>query len=126
MREPQEKTIEGKRYRVAPLGAADGLRVMAKLAHAIGPALEDATSLADLGERLFPALGRLAKQLDGEDLVYVCGVLARSSRVEPAPGTNAFIALSDVFDTHFQGDFAALFGWAAFALEVNFGFFFAK
>lgn len=120
MREPEETTIGGVRYKVAPLPARKGLVVLARLGKILGPAAAKAAGLASLAGAALAAGGALEK-LDPADLVTLCDELAAGSQVEAVPGSGRFVPLADCFDAHFMADYGALLQWARFAVQVNFG-----
>lgn len=123
MREPEETTIGGVRYKVAPLPAGKGLAVLARLGKILGPAAARGTGAAgitDLAGAVVAAGGALEK-LDPADLDALCRDLAASSQVEAVPGGGKFVSLADCFDVHFMANYGALFRWVKFAVMVNFG-----
>lgn len=116
MREAKTKTIGKAQYRVTPLGAKAGCRVLTRLTRLLGSALKG-------GDRTnaMVILGSGLEHLSEEDFSYFCDALAPNTELLVDGKT---LRLSDVFDVHFTAEYAALVEWLLFAMEVNFGGFF--
>lgn len=135
MIQTQEREIDGHRYQVTQLGATQGRKLLTRLAKALGPALAalvagspsdpKAAAPAASRENVGAAIKALAENLREEDLEAVIAALADRTMVQTDPTTDAWVPLKGVFDAHFAGRYAAMFGWVAFGLEVNFGDFFS-
>lgn len=125
MREPQEKTINGRTYRVTPLAAGQGLGLLTLITKHIARGLENVTSLAALTEQAGKAIADVAAHLDEAHVDRLCKTLAGSAVFEVEPGSGKFVPLSAHFDNHFAAAYGELAQFLAFALEANYGSFFA-
>lgn len=126
MRTVQEsdETIDGVRFRVAPMGGYKGLRMQARLGKIIGPALNTIRLLSQGstgGAALVAIVAGIAENLDPNEVESICKEFAQDTKVEKQPGTGQFVLLSDVFDLFFTGRFDLLWKWVALVLKVNFG-----
>lgn len=123
MREPQDKVINGRNYRITPLGASKGLGILTLLTKHIARGLESVPSLAALAEHAGTALADVASNLDEAHVDRLCKTLAESAQVEPTPGSENLVPLASCYENHFAGNYGELVAFVAFALEVNFGSF---
>jgi hypothetical protein len=122
VREPQETTIDGFGYRVRPLGAYTGNKVLMRLGKAVLPALSDAESL-DTIEGATSALSVLLSQLSEGDMLYIVNELAEQTHFwSEEEGRDGGKSLKNAFDSHFSGRYQEQGEWLWFALKVNFGF----
>lgn len=124
MREPQEKTIDGTKYRVAPLPASKGLAILTMITKVVGPSLVAAPSLAALAGGAAELFGDVCERLDEAQVERLSKAMAGHTLVEASPGKGGLVPLGDHFDLHFAGDYGAMLQWMQFALEVNYGGFF--
>lgn len=135
LRNNEEREIGGRRVLVAQLPASRALKLLRRLGHVLGPALAkaagaskgtlsiaalDVGSLSDAITVLFdrltePELDHLMRELLSTAQVMVDGKWVQlSAGSGPQP-----------YDVTFAGDLAGLFATLGFAIEVNFGDFFA-
>lgn len=117
MREPQTREIQGRTYSVVPLPTGKGLAVMTRLGKVAGPSLGLLPSLKSNADVL-GEIGKVLERLEGNDLEWITRELALDAQVSNAHGV---VPLQPIYDVHFAGDYFALFGFARFAIEVNFG-----
>jgi hypothetical protein len=113
----KESSIEGINFKVTQLGYADGIELLTKLLALAGAAFEK-----DEGKDSF-SLAKLAAKLTANDLKMVIEKLANRSVIEREPGSGKWPKLEPEVDL--AGDYALLFKWLKFALEVNYGGFFS-
>jgi len=114
MRETKTKEIGGVTYAVRVFGALEGLRTMALLARTAGPL----------------AVGEIADGLRGlnpDDVVLLASAFAKETKIRvPVNFTGATHVDQDLpLDDHFAGKPTELLQWLAFAVEANYGPFFA-
>ncbi|MCA9507336.1 MAG: hypothetical protein KC505_02805 [Myxococcales bacterium] len=112
----KETSIDGKNFRVTQLGYADGIELLTRLLALAGSAFEK-----NEGKDSF-SLARLAERLTANDLKMVIEKLAHRTVIEREPGSDKWPRLEPEADL--AGDYALLFKWLKFALEVNYGGFF--
>lgn len=118
MREPVDRDILGTTYRVTPLPAGRGVRVMARIARTLGLLAGKSGDFAkEPSEAIFALVAEAAEHLDPAALDATIRDLVEFSWTV-SPGK--LVHLKDCWELHFQGDYLALFEWLAFALEVNF------
>jgi hypothetical protein len=123
----EKKRIGRFEYEVKQLGAIAGRDLLVRLAKTLGPALgmvlNGKASLAHAGA----ALAVAAEHLDPAELEHFCDVLGRSSSVYVQEGGKSVVKTLDLGfqELHFAGEYAEMFEWLGFALEVNFGNFIA-
>jgi hypothetical protein len=114
-----ERDIDGHRYAVTQLPAMRALRLLNRLGRVAGPAL---ATLVDGGAAAPGALGLAAEglfeRLPDEELEAIVKELLASARADGKE-------LLPQFDLHFQGCMSTLFRVLSFALEANYGGFFA-
>jgi hypothetical protein len=132
MRKEKESTILGKRLRVTQLGFEDGMDLLVLLGKTLGPSIgamlagvEKKAGAENLGDAnvSLPAvangLADLASRLNTADLKHVVSALARSTRINRDGSGEKWPQLEPEVDL--AGDYAFMFRWLGFALEVNFG-----
>lgn len=121
MRDAVCETIDGLKYKVTPLGAGRGARLLVKIAKAVGPALGKQLSAGKLtlDSDIGPGLTELCERLDPDMLDELCKEFADTTTVETSPGK--WPQLKDSFDLHFSANYLAMFKWLAFCLRVNYG-----
>lgn len=143
-REPEEKEIGGVRYRVRYLTTTKAQAMLATLSKMLLPAFaalvnpgaaKDIKGTAELGSlmsKLGPdvlqrAAAELVGRLDSETVARVLKDLAGITSFAAAKedGTEVWLELGPQYDLHFMGRNKAWVGWVQFALEVQFGDFFA-
>lgn len=134
MRKEQEQSINGVKFKVTQLGFADGMELLTKLGHLIGPSLKNHHN-PSLTEMIDPTLkdrpqgpspiamiGDIISRLSFSELFYTCELLAKNTRIEREPGR--WPVLEPEVDLAGRYDLATR--WLAFALEVNYGDFFGE
>ena len=99
------------------LGFADGIELLTTLGRIIGPALSDSQKAGNTVSMIAGIVGRLSY---GE-IASVTEKLARSTRIEQEPGR--WPVLEPEVDL--AGNYDLTLRWLKFALEVNYGDFFA-
>jgi hypothetical protein len=126
MREPEQREIDGVVYRVTPLPAGKGLKVMQRIAKVLGPVLTSGATAGagSVEDAVVRELGAVAGRLSDDDLEFVSRALAESTTF--ANGHGAQVQLGQCFDLHFAGEYERLLPWMAFALGVNFAPFFKR
>lgn len=117
MRKEKEQTISGTRFKVIQLGFADGMELLTSLGRLVGPALsgtnKDANPTAIIGD----IVGRLSYA----EIINITDKLAKTTRIEREPGR--WPVLEPEVDL--AGNYDLTLRWLGFALEVNYGDFFA-
>ncbi|TXG75872.1 hypothetical protein E6Q11_06195 [Candidatus Dojkabacteria bacterium] len=117
MRKEKEAIISGTKFKVTQLGFADGMELLTTLGHIIGPALSDpqrATSPAAI-------IGNIIGRLSFAEIMSITDKLAKSTRVEQEPGRWPLLEP----EVDLAGNYDLTVRWLKFALEVNYGDFFA-
>lgn len=127
MIETKFKTLEDKAagksytYSVTQLPAMAGLKMLARLSRALGPALaqlSDADASGEIGAAsLGAAVGVLCEKLSDTEIEGISKTLLSGSTVDEQP-------LLQQFDAHFAGKPELALQLLGFAVEVNFGGFF--
>ena len=122
MRTAEERVIEGTTYRVMPVPAGIGNKVLLRLGKVGAPAvitlLASPSSKRGAWLAAMPSFVRAIDLLREEDLDFVCKEFAK----ETQHGTSGKLRpLGDSFDEHFRGAYPAMFQWLRFCMEVNFG-----
>lgn len=113
-REPQVRQIGRFEYRVTPLGARDGCRVLSRLMKMMGRGAVKGSELE--------AIGAILENLEESDLDYFITAFDKYTSVHIG---DKWPGLADIFDAHFVSDYLEMLTWLKFALEVNFGGFFS-
>lgn len=131
MLQPKEKDIDGLTFTVSPLPAMRSVKLMHKLAKAIGPALLKSLSGAGGTGPLLEKSINLSEAADGiqilfdrfsaDDLESLCKELFETSTVRDEQGT---FPVMRVFDRVFATRMGTLIKALKFALEVNYQDFF--
>lgn len=123
MREVQEKKIGDNTYRVRPMGAREGRRVLARLAQVLGGGLAGIVSAANGGgkDAVFQGLESIAKNFTEEQIDYFCETFTPFTSVRKPDGKEP--QLKDCFDDLFACNYWEMSQWLMFCLEVNFGSF---
>jgi hypothetical protein len=117
MRKEKESSINGIKFKVTQLGFADGMELLTALGHIIGPAVSDpkksASSVAIIGD--------IISRLSYGELASITDKLAKTTRIERETGR--WPVLEPEVDL--AGNYDLTMRWLKFALEVNYGDFFA-
>ena len=133
MTETKSMTIDGYEVRCTQHPARRATRLLAKIGRVVGPAITNAqaagvsmeSNIAALG----PALSALFAELDDQAAdTLLCEILSNSSITMPNDsGQMVSFDLSkpEMIDLAFSGKLGTMMSCAKFALEVNFGSFFA-
>lgn len=119
MAQVQQKVIDGYRIDMSPLPAFAALEQFTALTGLIGPA---AMSLLGKDEALAGALAASLGKVKGADVTALTRALLATTSVTVNGQT---VPLLPIFDTEFQGKLLTVFKILAFAIEVNYGDFFA-
>lgn len=138
----QDKRIGETLYRVTELPATRSLDMLIGLFKMIGPALgvvmdgvdtAKRTSLADMldaklsGDAFARAAAELAARVNTPQVQDMIAKLRACTQYDPGGQGETFRNMTaETFDMHFAGRMHELFGWLAFALEVQFGDFFGS
>jgi len=117
MRKEKESTIDGIKFKVTQLGFADGVDLLTTLGRIIGPALSDPQKT----KNPTAIIGDIVARVSFGELIYISEKLAKSTRIEREPGR--WPVLEPEVDLAGRYDLALR--WLKFALEVNYGDFFA-
>lgn len=138
MQEPKSKTIAGYVVTVSPLGAWQSLETLQTLSKMIGPALGKlggaaAASIGNEGDAEKKALEGVTQSLmaalvalqPGELQSVGKALLANTMVLTPKAGPGEEVSILRVFDTEFAGQTLTVLKVIAFAIEVNYGDFFA-
>lgn len=124
----EKKRIGRFDYEVKQLGAIAGRDLLVRMSKMLGPALgmilSGKASLAQAGA----ALASASQMLEPAELEHFCDVLGRSSSVYVTEAGKPAVKTLDLAyqELHFAGEYAEMFQWIGFAMEVNFGNFFAE
>lgn len=125
----QDREIDGVTYRVGPLTAAVGRKLLVELKSLLGPTLAEIVRGAgslDLSEKslldmdLGPvanAIAAFAEDVTPEKYEYIVTTLASQSQYSEDGGK--FIPFK-MNTEHFRGRYLSEIKWLAFALEVNY------
>lgn len=116
---PQSRLIDGVTYTLTPLPAWHALEVLQGLLKVAGPLIGGAAAGGDAGAKSFGA----AFQTNPAEVAALLRRLLEPAQYAGARGPEPLLP---VFDVHFQGRLLSMFKLAAFAVEVNFGDFFAE
>lgn len=122
MRTAEEKTIEGTAYRVLPVAAGIGQKILLRAAKVGAPTvmtlLASPKSAKGAWMAAIPSVMRLVELLSEEDVEYITKEFARETQCGSG---GKMRPLGDCYDEHFRGAYPALLQWLRFAWEVNFG-----
>jgi hypothetical protein len=102
---------------VTQLGFADGMELLTSLGRLVGPALNGAHKDANPTAIIGDIVGRLSYP----ELLNITDKLAKATRIEREPGR--WPVLEPEVDL--AGNYDLTLRWLGFALEVNYGDFFA-
>lgn len=117
MRKEKEAIINGTKFKVTQLGFADGMELLTSLGRIVGPVLSDTTKTQNAATMIGDILGRLSFA----EITNITEKLARTTRIEREPGR--WPTLEPEVDL--AGNYDLTLRWLKFALEVNYGDFFA-
>ena len=117
MRKEKEQTINGIKFKVTQLGFADGMELLTTLGRIIGPTLSDTQNGGNLAAMIGGILGRLSFT----EIASITDKLAKSTSIERLPGE--WPVLDPEVDL--AGNYDLMLRWLGFALEANYGDFFA-
>lgn len=127
--EQQDRIIDGVTYRVGPLTAAVGRKLLVELKTILGPTLAEIVRGAgslDMSEKslldmdlgpIANAIAAFAEDVTPEKYEHIVTTLAGQSQYSEAGGN--FIAFK-MNTEHFRGRYLSELKWLAFALEVNY------
>ena len=122
MRGAVDRVIEGTTYRVVPVAAGIGNKVMLRLGKVGAPALftllASPKSTAGAFAAAIPGLVRALDLLTDDDMDFLCKSFAAETQFGDG---SKMRPLAAAFDEHFRGNYAAMFQWLRFSMEVNFG-----
>lgn len=119
MAQVHTKLIDGYQVQMSPLPAFAALEQFTSLTTLLGPSV---MSLLGKDEALAAALAASLRGLKGSDVSALIRALLATCQVT----INGVITpVLPVFDTEFQGKLLTVFKLTAFAIEVNYGDFFA-
>ena len=118
MRKEKEQTINGVKFKITQLGFADGMELLTNLGRLIGPALSDTRQVLNPTAMI----GDIISRLSFSELAHISDRLAKSTRIEREPGR--WPVLEPEVDL--AGCYDLTMRWLGFALEVNYGDFFAE
>jgi hypothetical protein len=118
MRKEQESTINGIKFKVTQLGFSEGMELLTTLGRIVGPALSIAKKVASPTAMI----GDIISRLSYVELSSITDKLAKTTRIEREPGR--WPVLEPEVDL--AGNYDLTLRWLKFALEVNYGDFFAE
>lgn len=124
MRQPESITIDGYTYRVSPLGAIQGQKLLAKILKCLVPIFASTQGVAPEA-RARAIVGALTEHLSPELLEEATQIMAESTLLSTGEKKEAGGRLSKVYDEHFAGRYLEAGEWLKFALEVNYARFFS-
>ncbi len=118
MRKEKEQTINRIKFKVTQIGFADGMGLLTTLGKLIGPALGDPK------KAISPTamIGDIISRVSAAELSSITDKLAKTTRIEREPGR--WPVLEPEVDL--AGSYDLTLRWLGFALEVNYGDFFAE
>ncbi len=119
MAQVHTKLIDGYQVQLSPLPAFTALEQFTALTGLLGPAL---MSLIGKDEGMATALAASVRSVKGSDVTALIRALLATCQVT-INGNN--VPILPIFDTEFQGKLLTVFKITAFAIEVNYGDFFA-
>lgn len=119
MAQVQTKIIDGYQVQISPLPAFAALEQFTTLTGLLGPAV---MSLLGKDEALAAALAASLRTVKGADVSALMKALLATCSITINGNITAILP---VFDTEFQGKLLTAFKITAFAIEVNYGDFFA-
>lgn len=132
--ETKEREIEGTSYRVTPLGAKAGQKLLHRLFKVLGPTLADLvaeaatnpkTGAPDIGlSNVAAGVKTLASVLSESDFEHVVETMTRSTQVCVDRASDAWRPLASDFEIRFAAKYDQLLRLVAFFLEVNYSGFF--
>jgi hypothetical protein len=117
MRKEKESIINGITFKVTQLGFAEGMELLTTLGRIIGPAISDPKKVSSSAA----IIGDIISRLSFAELFSITDKLAKTTRIEREPGR--WPVLEPEVDL--AGNYDLTLRWLKFALEVNFGDFFA-
>jgi hypothetical protein len=117
MRKEKESIINGIKFKVTQLGFADGMELLTTLGRIIGPAISDPKKSASSAA----IIGDIISRISYGELANITDKLAKTTRIERETGR--WPVLEPEVDL--AGNYDLTLRWLKFALEVNFGDFFA-
>ncbi len=117
MRKEKEAIINGTKFKVMQLGFADGMELLTTLGRIVGPALSDTSKVNN------PAvmIGDILSRLSFMEVAGTTDKLVKTTRIEREPGRWPLLEP----EVDLAGNYDLTLRWLKFALEVNYGDFFA-
>jgi hypothetical protein len=123
MRDPQETTIESRRYRVVPLGAGRGLALGTMLVKALARGLEHVPTLESLVVNVpGGVIADIAAHLEEAQIERLNTTMADATQCELVPGDGGLVPLAKHFDRLYAANYEEWAAWMRFCIEVNYGF----
>ena len=117
MRKEKETTIKGKNFKVTQLGFADGMELLTTLGKLLGPVINDTKG----SKNPISLIGGIVSRLTFAEMQRLTAKLAKTTRVEREPGKWPILEP----EVDLAGQYDLTLRWLGFALEVNYGDFFA-
>lgn len=118
MRKEKEQIINGINFKVAQLGFADGMELLTTLGRLIGPILSDPQKT----QSPTSMIGDIISRLSCAEISSIIEKLAKTTRVERETGRWPILEP----EVDLAGNYNLTIRWLKFALEVNYGDFFAE
>lgn len=116
----QSKIINGTSWEVTPWNAMHGIKMQARLARMLGPALSAASGTTSIMEAdVTGIVSALFSALDEDKMPAIISDLLHGTRVDGKDITS-----TAVFNEQFAANYAEMYQGLAFILTVNFGNFF--
>ncbi len=118
-RDPQKHIVNGHEWEIYPWDAMHGLRMQARLAKLIGPAIgqaggADKQSLMEMD--VGAVIGALVERVNDQETPQLIRDMLHGTFVDGQD-----ISMDKVFNEHFSGNYAELYEGLAHIVRVNFG-----
>lgn len=117
MRKEKETIINGTKFKVMQLGFADGMELLTALGRIVGPALSDPQKNSNSAAMI----GDIISRLSYGEMASITDKLAKTTCIEREPGRWPILEP----EVDLAGNYDLTLRWLKFALEVNYGDFFA-
>lgn len=129
MRETKTLEIEGRTYRITPLGARKGNEVLSKLLKLAGQSLKqsDFGSTKDLGlSEILSGIGSILENLQPQTINELMDHFSNDAMFEKEKTRGNFVKVSDHWDDVFSTNYFEQVMFIKTCVEVNFGFLLEK
>ena len=118
-RDPHKRVINGHEWEIYPWDGMHGLRMQARLAKLIGPAIgqaggADKQSLMEMD--VGAVIGALVERVDAQETPQLIRDMLHGTSVDGQD-----VSMDKFFNEHFAGNYAELYEGLAHIVRVNFG-----